>query len=542
MSDTNVRIILEVVDKNAAKNTQNISKGLSAAKVAVAAFTVAAAKMSFDFLKSSALMAARAETLGVVTRRMGENAGYSASQIDGFEKSIQSMGITTIASREAVAALIRANIDLSNASDLARLAQNAAVIAGEDSSQSFKALSTIIATGNTLMARRRGLMVDFVGAYKELAAQLGKSVDELTDAERSQARLNEVMDKGESITGVYEAAMETAGKKAQSFKRHADELKVALGESLLPVYGDLIDATTELTKGLTENIKFENRFRDEFGTSMTDARHAMIGNVNIMDDLVSKMLEREQATRRAAEMTAFFTVEIDDLNDSVEETPGLLDGVNRSIGNLAENARKDLEFIANGGLEMQFAIENAIAAINAGDIDNDFGQQLMLDAELEVRNLQGEFDGMDLNQIASTIAEDLGIPLSEALTLAQNIDGVLNTINRKSVSASVFINEYRNVLSSGGVSQTVIPTGEFGSISGATNRGGFDINSDNGIAGSDFVVPQGYSGDGYKMNVSSGEHVTVTPQGQSRSGDNSDILSALEDMKMVIVDAVAQGS
>ena len=235
MSDTNVRIIIDVVDKNAARNTQKINKGLfntenalKAVKVAAAAAAVVAVKFAADFAKDATLMAARADTLAVVTEQMGKTIGLSAQEVRGFEEGIQAMGITTIASREAVALLMRSQIDLAKSSDLARLAQNAAVIAGEDSSQAFTALSTIIATGNTLMARRRGLMVDFVGAYKDLAEQLGKNVDELTDAEKSQARLNEVMEKGESITGVYEASMETAGKKAQSLKRHYDELKIVI--------------------------------------------------------------------------------------------------------------------------------------------------------------------------------------------------------------------------------------------------------------------------------------------------------------------------
>ena len=235
-----------------------VSKVAAAAGVALLAAGLAkATKAAFDFTKQSVLLAARADTLAVVVEKMGENVGYSAKEMRGFEESIQSMGITTIGSREAIAQLIRAEIDLAKASDLARLAQDAAVIAGENSSQAFTALTTIIATGNTLMARRRGLMVDFEGAYKTLGEQLGKTKNEMTDAELSQARLNEVMSKGETIAGVYEAAMTSAGKKLTSYPRYAEELKVAFGKKFQDVFVLAIDAVTNLTKATTIAVEEE---------------------------------------------------------------------------------------------------------------------------------------------------------------------------------------------------------------------------------------------------------------------------------------------
>ena len=226
-----------------------------AAGAAVTAFAV-------SFAKDSILLTARADTLAVVTETMGKNLGFTADEVRGYEESIQSMGITTVASREAVAQLMRSNIDLSKSTDLARLAQDAAVIAGDNSSESFAALSYIISTGNTLMARRRGLMVDFPKAYKDMAESLDKVVDELTDAERAEARLNEVLKQGINIAGTYEAAMETAGKKLSSFPRHWEELKVAFGRKFQPAFADGIDIVTDFVDSVTDAITVENQLME----------------------------------------------------------------------------------------------------------------------------------------------------------------------------------------------------------------------------------------------------------------------------------------
>jgi hypothetical protein len=57
----------------------------------------------------------------------------------------------------------------------------------------------------------------------------------------------------------------------------------------------------------------------------------------------------------------------------------------------------------------------------------------------------------------------------------------------------------------------------------ATASGGYqagpDLPGQGHATGADFIVPPGYPNDSYPMRVQSGEHVTVTPAGQTRGGD-----------------------
>jgi len=254
-------IATKQVTEGSAKSSVAMTHFGNAASLALTGITLKVAHMGAEFVKSSIMLAARADTMAIVTEQMGKNIGYTVAEIRAFEKGVQDMGITTIKSRESIAQLIRANIDLSAASQLARLSQDAAVIANENSSESFGALATIIATGNTLMARRRGLMVNFVGAYKSLAEQLGKTVSELTQAERSQARLNEVLAQGETIAGAYVAALDSAGKKLTSFPRYWEELKVAFGAGFQDIFRDGIVTVTDWVSGMTDAIKAENAIK-----------------------------------------------------------------------------------------------------------------------------------------------------------------------------------------------------------------------------------------------------------------------------------------
>ncbi len=209
----------------------------------------------------AAMTAARVEVLGTVLNTVGEHAGYTTEELAAFETGLMESGITAGASRQALIQMAQAEIDLSHATDLARLAQNAAVIANINSSEAYERLITGIQRGQPILLRTMGITVDFQGAYKKMAAQLGKTTAELSTSEKMQARVNEVMSRGEAIAGVYEDAMGDVGKKLGSVKGDIQDAANALGKSYLPAMESAVDATrdalawfTELDAGTQKNI------------------------------------------------------------------------------------------------------------------------------------------------------------------------------------------------------------------------------------------------------------------------------------------------
>lgn len=180
----------------------------------------------------AAQMAARYETLGIVMNRVGANAGYNSNQLGALQKELEKTGIAALESRETLTRLVQAHIDLRNASQLARIAQDAAVIANTNSSDAFMRLVYGIQSGQTEILRSIGINVNFSQSYEKMAQSLNKGVKELSEMEKTQARANAVIARGSDIAGVYSDAMETAGKQMSSLKRYQDNLMVALGGGL----------------------------------------------------------------------------------------------------------------------------------------------------------------------------------------------------------------------------------------------------------------------------------------------------------------------
>ncbi|MBF0481693.1 MAG: hypothetical protein HQK81_12305 [Desulfovibrionaceae bacterium] len=215
------------------------------------AMTYGAIKIA-EFAQEVVVAAARYDTLGATMTAVGKNAGYSATQMEILALGVQKMGITMTESRETMTRLAAAHIDLARSSELARVAQDAAVIGGINSSEAFGRMVQGLQTGQAIILHHMGLMVNFEQSYRTQADAIGVSKDALTENEKAMARMNEVMRVGANIQGTYEAAMSTAGKQMLSLQRYFEDFKVIAGEAFQGAFSEGILKATETMKHLQE--------------------------------------------------------------------------------------------------------------------------------------------------------------------------------------------------------------------------------------------------------------------------------------------------
>jgi hypothetical protein len=236
--------------------TNILSKAYGDIVKAFAAWKVA------DFVKDTAMMAARFETMGIVMKIAANNAGYTREEAEKYSKALQAQGISMMQSRDAIVQLATANIDLAKAQDLGRAAQDLAVVAGINSSEAMERMIHGIKAGEVEILRTLGMNVSWEASYKRTAAQLGTTSDKLTEQQKVMSRTNEVIREGIKYQGIYEEAMGTAGKAMTSLTRYWDNLKIKMGEAFLPALSAAVD-------DLTVALKAANMELDRLGSDNT---------------------------------------------------------------------------------------------------------------------------------------------------------------------------------------------------------------------------------------------------------------------------------
>ena len=237
--------------EKATKRASSSITSLASKTVATLGSIFAAYKMT-SFIKDSAMAYARFETMGIVMENVGKISGYTAEQVNYLDKQIRKTGISMNESRTIITRMIQAQLDLNQATKLARTAQDAAVIGNINSSEAFERMMHGIISGDILILRNIGIQVQFEKAYQKAADAIGKTTEELTEQERVQVRANEVLKAGEKIAGTYEAAMSSAGKQITSFTRYIQDFQVEFGDALGPATTQII---AEATKQMKEFIK-----------------------------------------------------------------------------------------------------------------------------------------------------------------------------------------------------------------------------------------------------------------------------------------------
>lgn len=207
-----------------------------------------------DFVRDSVQDAARYQTLGVAMQQVGRNAGYTAEQMLGFETGLQRQGIAMLESRQTLTQMASAHIDLAKSSQLARIAQDAAVIGNINSSEAFGRMIHGIQSGQVEILRTIGITVNFEAAYAKLAQRLGINAALLTENEKAQARANAVIEYGPRIAGAYEAAMGTAGKQLASMTRYVSDLSVKMGTGFLEAFTQKVFGQADAMKKLGQEM------------------------------------------------------------------------------------------------------------------------------------------------------------------------------------------------------------------------------------------------------------------------------------------------
>lgn len=163
-------------------------------------------------------------------------AASHGAAADQIVESLQRVSGETISTKDLIekaGTAMLLGIPADKLSRLMEIARASSRVTGQSVSKSFDDIALAVGRGSKLILDNLGIIVQEEKAYKEYAATLGKSADQLTDAEKKQAFMNATLAAGDDIIKRVGVTSATAAEKMQAFEARIQNLRETVGRGLL---------------------------------------------------------------------------------------------------------------------------------------------------------------------------------------------------------------------------------------------------------------------------------------------------------------------
>jgi hypothetical protein len=190
-------------------------------------------------------------------RAMAQAHGVSAEVAARHVVANEQIGFTYTEAAQAIKRFLIADLDLSKAEGLARLAKDAAAIQNVSAGEALETIVMAIESGYSRGLRALGIFVNFEREALAEQLRLGRA---LTDAEEKQVRYNAVLREGAKIHGAHAAVLETAEGQLGALRREFNNLREAIGAKFQEDLKALIGHLRALVGWLRENADWLVKF------------------------------------------------------------------------------------------------------------------------------------------------------------------------------------------------------------------------------------------------------------------------------------------
>jgi hypothetical protein len=350
-----------------------INSGLELINKSIYAITKASQAM-VDFAKTGEEIAAIGTRFELIAKQAGLVPEALASEI---ERAVGGTVDMEDALKAATGAIVSLEAGANRLPELFEIAKKSAALFGGDAIERFEQLNLAIASGTTRSLKQIGIIINAESVFKNYAKGLDITADKLTIAEKQQALLNAVIDKGsESFKNINTSLTPIA----ENLKRQSVALK-ELGDTgataFNRLFGDVIAAKiSQFTKFLevlniklgevlidkaptaAENLKLLTNSLDQLQASF--AMVAVRGDVGRLEEIQKQIDATKEQVVVAQQLLSIEQFKQSQINASTATTNAATDATNRlteSQKRLEDQLRNKFMAAAKLSIDAQKAME-----------------------------------------------------------------------------------------------------------------------------------------------------------------------------------------
>lgn len=303
---------------NASKNFSKFSSGMGGfvgvyASLAAQLFAISAA---FNFLKRAGDL----EALKAGQQAFASATGTAMRTLANDIQAATNAQITFQDAAQAGAIGVAAGLSADQLTRLGKAAADAGQVLGRDVTDSFNRLVRGVTKAEPELLDELGIILRLKDATEAYAEQLGKSASQLTQAEKSQAVVNDVLGQAERK---YSAVLDVVGRTPNQFAQLGiafDNIQNRIKEVISVVAGPLADVLTNtpLLAGAGFALLASGPLK-AMGFSLQDVAQNARDSANIqleeLDKLKAKQIQLTNTKQKhTQELQRLSKIEVDDAN------------------------------------------------------------------------------------------------------------------------------------------------------------------------------------------------------------------------------------
>ncbi|NCU42402.1 MAG: hypothetical protein EOM19_06845, partial [Candidatus Moranbacteria bacterium] len=365
MAENRISILLDVNDQATNRLTavqskfktfsENFKRNWLAITAAITASLYAIQK-AFQLIEISAKFKQQEEAFRNFSRSLGVNA-------DSIIKKLREMSGETLNTADIMQNATRAmalGLSPDALPKLMEISRAAARAFGEDVGFMFDSITLGIGRQSRMILDNLGIIVSSETAYKNYADELGKTVEQLTEAEKKQAFLNEVLAQGENIIQRVNIQNKSQLEYLQSLSAFWDDLKVKVGSAILDIiqgvgilvnvlrsgFGEVIIQISNAFAFLTEKIAVATDFYGDLIDKIPGMNDPLEGVTERLENMTNMSRDFSESMRQGTDEFAEAAIQIVDIMQSKVE-PSFQRSILRSQELAKENTKATQSIIKN---------------------------------------------------------------------------------------------------------------------------------------------------------------------------------------------------
>ncbi len=331
---TTIQKTTQQTTQSAKKSTTTLGDAFTSLGKKVLAFgaTALGGQALIQFGVQSFQAAASAERLGTATENLGKRFGISGEAIVSSIQKASGFTISRLdAMRQANQAMLLGVAD--NEQQFARMTQIAVVLGramGQNATKSVEDLTLALGRQSPLILDNLGINLKLSEANDAMAQSLGKTVLQLTDAEKKQGFLNEALRKGEEAMNQIGGVTQDTAANIEEVTARWSDFQVAFG-GFLTQAGESSGIFTIVTDGL-EAWTF---ILGEAAPAIQEFNEAVVEQEKVLDTQAGAALSTAQNIEEMRAAVEDTTSSFEEIGIGVVEASGSFDEYNQNLDRLS---------------------------------------------------------------------------------------------------------------------------------------------------------------------------------------------------------------